>query len=291
MDFKQLLSFVTVVNSHSFSKAAEKLYISQPSISAHIRSLEAEMGTVLLDRTTKSVELTEKGQEFYEYAQDILRMKDRMINSCQSSAKKVIHIGASTIPSAYFLPDLVCSYTRFNPDVSFFLNHGDSTRILSGLVDGIYDVGFVGMKKDIPGLVYQPVCEDRMVLIAPNTEEYAPSLSLKELLTKPMILREEGSASGALVERMLYYTGLKKEDMQVFANCDDTEAIKNMVANGGGIACISEKATKEFDVMGLIQVFDLPDEISTRFLYMVWRDKDIKPFVDHFMEYAKHYEQ
>ena len=95
MEFKQLRSFVTVAEQSSFTKAARILYISQPTISTHIRQLEAELNASLIIRTTKNVELTAKGQEVYGYAVSILNMQDRMIRSCGSEKRKSGRASAS----------------------------------------------------------------------------------------------------------------------------------------------------------------------------------------------------
>ena len=107
MEFKQLQSFVAVVDYGSFTKASEKLFISQPTISTHIRMLEDEFQSCLLVRTTKSIELTPRGQEFYECAVSILSLKNHLIESWINESRNVIHMGASTIPSTYLLPELL----------------------------------------------------------------------------------------------------------------------------------------------------------------------------------------
>ena len=92
MEIKQLQSFVAVVKYKSFTKAAEKLFVSQPTISAHIRELEEELNKRLILRTTKSIELTPKGKEVFDYALRILDLKDRLVESCSSGPKKIIHL-------------------------------------------------------------------------------------------------------------------------------------------------------------------------------------------------------
>ena len=112
MEFKQLQSFVAVVDYGSFTKASEKLFISQPTISTHIRMLEEEFQSCLLVRTTKSIELTPRGQEFYECAVSILSLKKHLLESWNDEAHNIIHLGASTIPSAYLLPELLPAYKK-----------------------------------------------------------------------------------------------------------------------------------------------------------------------------------
>ena len=106
MDFKQLAAFVAVAELKSFSKAARRLYLSQPTVSAQIRNLEAELKAPLLARTTKSVRLTPVGQDFYEDARSILAIWTKMVRRHIEGSSRALRIGASTIPAPYLLPGL-----------------------------------------------------------------------------------------------------------------------------------------------------------------------------------------
>ena len=116
MEFKQLESFAAVIKCNSFTKAAEKLYISQPTISTHIRALEEELNTRLILRTTKSIEVTPEGRKLYDYAENILQLRNRMLEECTGGVKKILHLAASTIPSAYILPEVLPAYGATRPD-------------------------------------------------------------------------------------------------------------------------------------------------------------------------------
>ena len=102
MDFKQLEAFAAVVNLGSFSKAGDRLFLTQPTISAHIRALERELGVQLIVRTTKEVYPSREGKRFYAYAQNILRMRDDAIAAMTEAVpvvRGVITVAASTIPA------------------------------------------------------------------------------------------------------------------------------------------------------------------------------------------------
>ena len=119
MEFKHLMAYAAVVRRNIFSKAAEELFLSQPTVSMYIRQLEEELNTVLLVRTTKSLEITPKGQEVYEYAVSILSLKDKLIRNCGPNAGDLITIGASTVPSAYLLPEVLAAYRQKNSRIQF----------------------------------------------------------------------------------------------------------------------------------------------------------------------------
>ena len=122
MELKQLESFTHVVEYRSFTKAAEKLYISQPTISTHIRQLEEEPHSRLIIRTTKSIEITPRGWELYECACHILRLRDNLLQRWEGESRKIIRLGASTIPSAYILPELLPAYGKAHPDTYFSIH-------------------------------------------------------------------------------------------------------------------------------------------------------------------------
>ena len=170
MDFKQLRSFVAVVRCGSFTQAAQQLFVSQPTISAHVRALEEELGRELILRTTKAIEVTPKGREIYEYAEGILNLKERMLRACDGLQQRIIHLGASTIPSAYILPQILSAFGRQYPEVYFNLHQSDSTGVAEGILSGIYELGFLGREDEALNCI--PICRDRMVLITPVTEKY-----------------------------------------------------------------------------------------------------------------------
>lgn len=296
MEFKQLQSFAAVVRYSSFTEAAEKLYISQPTISTHIRMLEEELQTSLILRTTKKIELTEKGRELYEYAVNLLDLRDRMLRRCSGDREQVIHLGASTIPSAHILPEILPEYGKLHPEVSFLVHQGDSQSIVDDLLDGMFDLGLIGMRCEEEELVCVPFCQDRMVLITPADERFqalktAGETSLAALLQEPILLREAGSGSRKSMDRLLESIGFDETALRVTARLDDQEAIKNLVVAGLGVSIISERAARDLVADGRLLAFDLPEEAARRELYLVFRKNSLlKGYGEEFVEYLKqHY--
>ena len=199
MDFKQLRSFAAVVQYRSFTKAAEKTYLSQPTVSAHIRMLEEELHTRLLIRDTKNLEITPKGWELYECAVHILELQDHLLQRWAEESRHIIQLGASTIPSAYILPEILPQYGKLHPEAYFVVQQSDSSQVIAGLLGGLFDVGMTGMDCANEALTCVPFYRDRMVLITPVTAQYLELLEqpdpLSVLLKEPIILREKGSGS------------------------------------------------------------------------------------------------
>lgn len=292
MEFKQLQSFAAVVKHESFTRAAQALYLSQPTVSTHVRQLETELGTLLVSRTTKTLEITVKGRELYEYAVKILELRDRMLESCAGESQKIIHLGASTIPSAYVLPELLPAYGRLCPEVYFVIHQSDSQGVLSGLRDGVFDIGLVGMEAEEEKLFCYPVCEDRMVLITPVNQRFLAlkgqgSAALETLLKEPVILRERGSGSRKSAQRFLETMGIAEESLHVVARINDQEAVKNLVAGGVGVSIVSERAARNFLAEKRLLAFPLPAGVDRRHLYLAGRrGAESKGYVRQFGEFV-----
>lgn len=173
MELKQLESFTAVVECESFTRAAEKLFISQPTVSAHVRALEEELHSRLIVRTTKSIQVTPRGRELYECACGMLTLRNRLTERWAKQEEQVVHLGASTIPSAYILPELLPAYRRRQPEIRFDIHQSDSQGVIDGLLRGSFEVGLVGFQGQEPSVEYTPFYRDAMVLITPVTRIFA----------------------------------------------------------------------------------------------------------------------
>ncbi len=296
MDFKQLRSFVTVVELGSFTRAAERLYTSQPTVSAHIRALEDELHERLFFRTTKSLEITKRGKELYDYAVHILTLQDKLTASWAQD-EMTVRIGASTIPSAYILPEVLPQFRRSHPSTRFVIHQSDSRGVLGGLFSGQFDLGLVGMKTAEDNVVFTPFYIDEMVLIAPNIPRFA-SLVGKDtalsdiLLNEPLLMREDGSGSQKCVDDFFAHSNIDPNTLHIAARLNDQESVKNLVAGGLGVAIISKKAVQEDCERGKLLSFPLNCRSAKRMFYLVQRKGDIlsskgKAFADFVLEFYK----
>lgn len=291
MELKQLQSFAAVVKYQSFTKAAEHLFLSQPTVSNHICQLEEELNKRLILRTTKSVELTPKGREVYEYVTRILELKERMVESCNQDSQRIIHLGASTIPSAYILPELLAEFGQMSPDTYFSIHQSDSQGVINGLIEGLFDIGMIGMKTEDERIECIPFCQDKMILITPVNEHFLElnkreGVSIKTLLKEPIIMRELGSGSRKTAELFLEDANISEDDLNIIARINDQEAIKNMVAKGLGVSIISEMAARNFLSEKLILGFQIPEFASGRSLYLIYRkDYILQPYIRAFLKF------
>ena len=301
MELKQLESYVAVVKYGSFTKAAEKLFVSQPTISTHIQMLEMELHTKLLNRHTKSLEVTPKGRELYDCASQMLSTRDHLLKRWSEEENKTIHLGSSTIPSTYVLPELLSNYKKDYPEVQFIIHQGDSQDVVEGLMNGNFQVGFIGMESDAEDVTCEPFYRDRIVLIAPKEErfqtlkeEYEEKNDLgilrKVITSEPVIVRESGSGSKKYADAVLDEMRISEDELHICARLNDSESIKNMVLRGLGIALISEKAVEKYVNEDILLSFEIPLESAERNLNIIYRENDIyRPYEKGFVEYVSRY--
>lgn len=292
MELKQLESFVTVVIYKSFTEAAKRLYISQPTISTHIQALEKELESKLIIRTTKSIELTKRGGELYECAVKMLDLRDTLLQKWKSNDEKIIRLGVSTIPSAYILPEFLPEFCKKYPEIFFHSIQSDSEAIIEGVLEDHMDVGLVGMKCEDEHLACIPFYEDELVVITPVTEHFLKlwkdEFSIAELLKEPIILREKGSGTKKAADQFLEKEGVSKEELNVVAYMNDPEAIKNSVAAGLGISIVSKKAAENMICEKRLLSFEFSRYTSGRKFYIIYKkDCLLKPYISTFINYIQ----
>ena len=279
MEFKQLRTFVEVVHTGSFTDAAQNLFLSQPTVSQHIRQLEEELGERLVMRTTRRIEITPEGRRLCSYAEDILALRDRILANCSRRGHSILSISASTIPSAYILPTVLRQFGKEHPEVYFSIHQSDSAGVERDVLEGLSDIGLTGRCPEEENLTAEEFCRDRMVLITPVSRYYLDmkdkKAGVKDLLDGPIILREEGSGSLKTADLYLASEGISEKNLHVVARINDQEAIKNMVAGGLGISFLSYRAAEELIEAKRVLCFHLPEGSAERSFYVVQRKNDI----------------
>lgn len=274
MEFKQLEAFAAVVTLGSFSRAGDRLFLTQPTISAHIHSLESELGVRLIERTTREVAPSEAGRRFYAYAQNLLRLRDDALAAMTAPTPApagVLEVAASTIPAQYLLPEWMGQFRRRYPDVVFHLRKSDSAEVSRQVAEGVADVGLTGAAM-LPGRCeYTELCQDELVVITPNQPAYRgkTGFSAQDLLEEPFIQRESGSGTRREFEHFLKRMKIDSVRLRVAAEMEDPEAIKRAVAQGLGVSILSRRACADFCEQGLLLAFPIEGGAIDRGVYLV----------------------
>ena len=294
MEFKQLEAFVAVVDYGSFSEAARKLYLTQPTISTHIRSLEEELHTRLIIRTTKKLTITPKGYQLYDSAVRMLDIRNNLFENFTGSKKQIIDLAASTIPSSYLLPELMAGFGRMYPDVYFHSWQTDSAGAISRVLDGSVDLALTGQNTGDDSCIFIPFCQDDMVIATPVNDHY---LQLKErpvtfsdFLKDPIIIRERGSGTKKEMDIFLENAGIEPSSLNVVARMNDLESIKKSIVNGLGISILSARSAVDLKKTKQILLFPLEETAHKRSFYIVYsKHRILKAHVRQFIQYVKNY--
>ena len=278
MNLKQLEAFVQVAEGKSFSKAAKELFLTQPTISAHIASLERELNARLFVRNTKEVSLSEDGKDLYRYAKQIIDLQKQIeerFETEEEGSRHCITIAASTIPAQYLLPRVLKRFNEKYPDEQIKIMESDSSKVVSQIVDHIVDVGFTGTVLEKKHCRYLPFYKDKLAVITPNTERYR---RLKEespngidwILEEHLIMREEGSGTHKEAEEQLKAAGIPAEKLDVIASIGNQETIKKSVRQGMGITILSELAAVDEEADGELLTFPIPGADAGRDINLVY---------------------
>lgn len=296
MNLKQLEAFVKVAEDGSFSKAAKDLYLTQPTVSAHISALERELEVRLFIRNTKEVSMSEDGQELYKYAKqmiDLERQIEERFNVQGGEGNHCITIAASTIPAQYLLPKALIRFKEKYPEEQFKVVETDSAQVVKQIVDGIADVGFTGTVLEKKYCKYLPFYKDKLNIITPNTEKYQ---EIKEtfgediswLREEHVIMREEGSGTRKEAEKQLKKAGIMLSDLDVIASIDNQETIKRSVRQGMGVSVLSRLATEEEVADGHMLSFEIPKADAGRDINLVYnKNSQITKNVERFIKVVR----
>lgn len=273
MDIRQLETFVEVVEAKNFSKAADNLYLTQPTVSAHVNTLEKEFKVQLIKRTTKEFQITEAGQKLYDYAIKILSIKDKINESLLGSRREILRIGSSSAITIGDLPFIIKNFHEKMPEVKFDIINSDSLDIINKVNDGVLEIGLVGTKVLDYDLQFIPFTNDELLFIMPKTDEYKKILTKKnprkEIFTQPFIMRED--QSGTKKEILKYFSSkkLNSKDLNVVASMSDPISILEAVKIGLGVSILSSKVIIALNYDDLVLTYPLKDRGSARDFYIV----------------------
>ncbi len=217
MEMRKLDAFCKVIEFKSFTRAAKAMLLSQPTVSEHIRFLENELGEKLLERQGREVEPTPVGAVLYGYARKILQTRREAIQAVEQFSGRLagrIAIGCGTIPGPYILPELVGSFHKKYPAIKTTLRINSSRLIAEEVLGGNLELGVVGAKWNEPGLLWNRIFSDELILAACPDHRWSAkvAVSLAEIVREPIIVRERGSGTRKVFSRILVEKGFRKQD-------------------------------------------------------------------------------
>ncbi len=292
MDLHRLEVFCKVVELKSFTKAAEAIFLSQPTVSEHIRSLEEMLGERLVDRLGREALPTQAGQLLYKYARKILRLRQEAMQAMASYRGTLaghLSLGASTIPGAYILPQRIGAFKKLHPAIQITLSIGNSRTVADGVLAGDTEFGVVGARWSDPALEWLEILDDELVLAVYPSHPFAGKKEVEpaQLLNEPMIIRERDSGTRRVVTQLLE-KHLDLDRLQIVAEMGSTEAVRQGIKSEGGIAILSSRAVAEDIERGSLVTVPLANiRLSRPFYLIIRKNRQSSPICSTFLDFLQ----
>ncbi|MBI3753993.1 MAG: LysR family transcriptional regulator [Deltaproteobacteria bacterium] len=290
MELRYLEIFCKVVELKSFSKAASELFLTQPTISNHMKTLEDEAGIQLLDRLGRNVLPTKAGEILYGYAREIVKLKSNAVqelNKFMGSVKGSLIIGGSTIPGEYILPGYIAQFKKAHPDVVVTLRLGDTQDITDMVMDGSIEMGVIGSKADDRRIDCREFLKDELALVASakHFKGIKNQIDMKDLKKLPFIMREKGSGSRRALEETFKKNGVNMDELNIAAEVGSTEAVKQSVRAGIGVSFLSLFAVKDEIPRKILRKISIQGfHVSRHFYIATDKARAISPICQSFIK-------
>ena len=312
MDLWQLKVFVNVIDQKSFSKAGEAIFLSQPTVSSHIKELEEHFKCKLIDRLGREALPTKAGVVLYNYAKQLLSLKDKTeagIASFLGNARGTLIIGGSSIPSTYIIPKIIGKFTKKYPHISLSVITGDTSEITESIVQGEVEAGIVGSEVNKGEyntiLKQEKLTEDEMKLIVPASHHFAnkTSVDIETLLKEPFIGREKGSGTWESISKSIANYAKESIDSSKLnvqsgsCTCDklnisvrlgSNASVIQGILNGAGISIISTIAVQDYIDSGRLKALSVNGLNLKRYFFLTTHKKrTLSPLAMLFIDFIK----
>jgi LysR family transcriptional regulator, low CO2-responsive transcriptional regulator len=273
LDLQKIETFLCAAETLSLSEAAKQLHLSQPTVSHHIKTLEQELGSALFVRSSTGLRLTDAGRLLLPWARRLLHDTadlQSMMSSLQAVAGE-LRIACSTTAGKYILPQLAARFRQRYPGIQVQIPSCASEKVTLDLLDGDAHLGVMSREASDPNLEIQEFFQDTIVLIVPDQHRWARRTSIEpsELLEEPLIMREPSSGTRRVVLEELARHDISLEDLNIFLELGNAEAIVRTVAAGYGVAFVSELAATYPLERGSVIKIPMEGITLQRTIYMV----------------------
>lgn len=280
MNLDYLRTYLEVIKTGSFSEVARKLSISQPTVSFQIQKLERDLGVRLIDRSKKTIIMTEAGKRLLRFAEFVEEERAHLLDDVEQLREEVVGdlvITASTVPGEFLIPAILSEFKVQHPAVGIRVAVSDSLTVINDVQNGAYEVGFCGAMPEGRDLESFKIAEDEIVLIVFPEHPFAnrPEVSPMELVGEPLIFREETSGTQRSVESQLLEAGFNLGQGAPKLILGTTQAVVSAVEEKAGIAFVSSLAIKKSCALGLVKVVELEGLRLRRDFFCIYREERI----------------
>ncbi|HTZ38820.1 MAG TPA: selenium metabolism-associated LysR family transcriptional regulator [Syntrophales bacterium] len=296
MTIQQLEALIHLVEERSFSRAARRMNLTQPSLTKHIRNVEEILGSKVVNRASRSLALTPEGKVLHDYARRILRLRDEareQVLRMRETDSGDIRIAASTIPATYILPYALGAFRRKHPRIRATLLAADSSEVIQMVLENGAEIGFIGKKPPGGKLIAEALWKDRLVLAASAEDPLAKrrSVRLVDLREAPFVIREKGSGTRETMESCLRDADIPGlSHLNIVAELGSSEAVKEAILAGLGISMISAHAIRRELRSGLAVALSIDECRMERSFYLIYRRQfDLMSHHERFLDFIRMY--
>ncbi|WP_234734871.1 LysR family transcriptional regulator [Tellurirhabdus bombi] len=295
-DFR-LKVFYSVARNRSFTKASSELFITQPAVTKHIKALEDALGLRLFERRGNTILLTQPGEVLFEYAARIFDLYQEALFELNRFKKELaghLRLGASSTIAQYLISPLLASFYEKSPQIELSLLTGNTEQIENALLTKEIELGIVEGKKHNASLKYYDFMEDELVAVVYKNSRFAHlnEISLTELSTIPLVLRERGSGTLEVIESALRDHGLRLDNLPIVMHLGSTESIKSFLEHANCLSFVSTWAIKKEVAAGEIKVIKITNLRMTRTFSFVHMQGQPEGLASTFMTFAgRHYQK
>jgi DNA-binding transcriptional LysR family regulator len=247
VDLQRIETFLHAAQNLNFSEAARILHLTQPTVSHHIKNLENDLGVELFERQGASIKLTEAGRLLVPWARKVLRDSiemQEMMESLKEGIAGNLAIACSTTAGKYVLPQLAARFSLRHPKIRTTLLRCAPATVVPNLFDGKANLGVVSYEIRNNEMELQRFFQDSIVAIVPRNHPFVSQNKIlpEDLLDQPIIMREDTSGTRKIVLSELAKHDISLEDLDIFMEIGNAEAIIRTVAAGYGISFVSKLA-------------------------------------------------
>ena len=291
MNIQQIKTFITVIESGSFSQAARIMGVSQPAVTMQVQNLESDVGTSLLDRRYRRVELTEAGKILVPYAREMLHEAERAradIAGLSGEVTGSLHVALSTTPGDYIIPSLLGDFLKEYPRVTVRLTVLSTDETLEQIEQREADVGMIGALGKSTLVNFKKMGSDELIVVA--SPEKAKKLkgknTLKSLASERWVARSEDSGTQQVSKHLFVSHKINYDDLDVAIHLGTGEAVVNAVEGGLGIAIVSRYVAAKSIKLGTLAEVPCEDFPHVRPFYLVTPKRTLTRAADAFITFV-----
>lgn len=295
MNLHQLRIFCSVVESGSYTRAAETLYMTQPAVSLQVRALERSLQVKLLERVNQQLIVTEAGQALYQCALPMLNAEEeaeRVLAELKGAVRGKLVVAANTTGGMYIVPPLLASYKERHPESELYLQIDATDRLIERARQGVIDLGFACGAIQQPELTVEAIGTDSLTLILSPYHPLAsrPALTLEQVAALPFIVPESISRTRQLIEQTFRERGYA---LKIVMHFQGTEPVKKAVESNLGAAIVSRASVEREVAAGALRPVPIADlDLKRPFVMFYRQGKYFGPmaraFMDHMRNAAPH---